>query len=170
MQLMKRKDNSAVVTLISEKCNVPVIVWNNVMDCNEDCLICDTCTVKKEEKCAVMRDYISNVLNSAITVHGSYLNEKDMVSIGMLIIPLYSQLFKLKIMEKSLGMKDMLRFNKQGTWSMHPVYREIRDCVKSIESMWNRVGMKNFAMEKDGRDIFTGDNDYYEQISGNSAE
>lgn len=170
MQLMKRKDNAPIVTLVTEKCSVPLIVWNNIMDCSEDCLIHSSCSVKKEEKCSVMRDYISNILNSAVNVHGSYLNEKDMITIGMLIIPLYSQLFKLKIMEKSIGMDGMIRFNKQGTWSMHPVYREIRDCVKSIESMWNRVGMKNYNKDKDGNDIFSGDDDYYAQISGNSPE
>ncbi len=169
-KLMKREVSTPLQIIVSERSQIPVVIWSSVCDCEESCPIYDSCLVKKNgEKCELMREYFSHILNSAIAVHGSYINEKIMVSIGMHLMPLYAQLFKFKLVEKSISASGIVRLNKKGEMQIHPLYKEMRECVKLIDGLWSRIGLKNFARGKggeiDSEDFFSGDADYYESIS-----
>ena len=80
-----------------------------------------------------------------------------------------NQLFKFKIIEQSLSLNEMVRINKKGDMSMHPLYKEMRECIKLIDGLWTRIGMKNFLKGSgsvvDSEDFFSGDADYYSTIS-----
>ena len=169
-KLMRRESNTAIQTIVSERSKLPMVVWSALADCDEKCPLIGKCEKENDgEKCEVMKDYFSNIINSAIATHGSYMNDKIAVSIGMNIMPLYAQLFKFKLIEQSLGMNEMVRVNKKGDMSMHPLYKEMRECIKLIDGLWTRIGMKNFLKGSggavDSEDFFSGDSDYYSTIS-----
>jgi len=62
----------------------PVIVWDNIMECNERCVVSSDCSMfEHSEKCVKMAEYFNHILDSALTTYGSYMNEKIMVQIGL---------------------------------------------------------------------------------------
>ena len=173
-KLMRRESSTPIQTIVSERSQIPVVVWASLSDCEEECPLYETCEAKKdsEKKCSLMREYFSHIINSAIAVHGSYFNEKIGVSIGMNIMPLYAQLFKFKILEKSLKMNELIRVNKKGDMMIHPLYKEMRECVKLLDGLWGRIGMRNFSKSEtfSSEDFVSGDADYYSAISADEVE
>ena len=155
------KKRSSFMRKRSKFTSIPVVVWNNLMECDEECVISDSCSdLYKDVKCVRMREYFDYVLDACLKTYGSYMNEKIMIQIGMHIMPMYSQLFKLKTIESSLLLNQMMSTNKQGTLIMHPVYKEIRQTINSIDTLWNRVGSKSLSVDDSGEDYLSGDNSY----------
>jgi hypothetical protein len=145
--------------------SVPVIVWDNLMDCDSECVCVAECEqFGLNSKCAKQADYLSHVLNSAAKTYGSYMNEKMMVQIGLHIMPLYGHLFKLKLVESTLSINRMITINKKGTYRTHPVYKEIRDTLNTLDNMWNRIGVKSFDL-KVGRFEKDSDTSYIDALS-----
>jgi len=145
--------------------DMPVIVWDNIMPCNNRCMVSDSCSsLNKSDKCVKMAEYFSHVLDSALSVYGSYMNEKIMVQIGLHLMPMYSQLFKLKLLESTVTVNRMIKVNKQGVRTMHPIYKEIRETVKSIDELWLKIGGKSGLGEGN---VFgdRGDSSYIDALS-----
>jgi hypothetical protein len=112
---------------------VSLVGWESIDDCKGDeCYAAFRCDQPKNGKCAVQVKYIQEVCNMVFKNYG-YLDEKGWFKIGMHLLPLYSQLCKMKIIES--GIKDMACVNNKGGIYIHPIYKEIRDTIKCILSV-----------------------------------
>src|SRR5512137_1037931 len=121
----------------------PLIVWDGIQECNgEQCGIYDRCNSKVKNyangKCKIMKEYISSLL---FAIDKSYkgLDEVQMIKIGFQIVPLYSQLCRLKMIEMTV--RDIVYSTEKGSQLVHPVFKEIREVLKAIHIMWKDVQM-----------------------------
>jgi hypothetical protein len=118
--------------------------------------------------------YLESLYTSVLgTYH--YLDEAMLFKIGMQIIPLYVQLVKLQIVELSLTSPTYVSY--KGTVMVHPIYKEIRETLKTIHIMWKDLDLSfNFqkkpGLEPDGKeDYITGDPTFYKKlIDGNESQ
>lgn len=118
---------------------VTLFAWDGVQDCNpERCPVLNKCTYQKEGKCQVQTQYLDN-LYQAITTTYKYLDQVMLFKIGTQIIPLYAHLMKLKIVELSLT--SPMTVTSKGGLVIHPVYKEIREVLKTIAVMWKDLDL-----------------------------
>lgn len=143
-----------------------LIAWDSIQDCNtERCPIGKTCLYARisKEKCALQVGYLQNLTDTIFSTY-RYLDETSMFKIGMHLIPLYSQLCRQKIVEKSVG--RLAYEDEKGRTHIHPIYKEIRETMKVITILWREMGFP-VAMNPDvptGKAGF-GDASHYETIS-----
>ena len=108
------------------------------------CPVNHLCTYIKRGKCAVQVKYLESLYSSVLgTYH--YLDEAMLFKIGMQIIPLYVQLVKLQIVELSLHSPTYM--SDIGTVMVHPIYKEIRETMKTIHIMWKDLDLA-FSFQK----------------------
>lgn len=122
-----------------------LISWDGVHPCRgEVCPIHRRCYCLGKNnpgvaKCAVQRDYIENLLTSLYAKH-PILDSVQAHRVGMHLIPLYSQLIRLKVVE--MGVEDMVVETAKGGLSVHPVFKEIRDVMKAISATWKDMELE----------------------------
>ncbi len=133
--------NSLVKGEIREGMNL--ISWDAIQSCNPAaCPIGETCEVVAilaNRPCAVQVQYLQSFVETVFQTYRG-LDESDAYKVGMHLVPMYSQLCRLKILEKSLA--NVAYHDRHGNPSIHPVYREIRDCLKTISVLWKDIGVK----------------------------
>ena len=83
-------------------------------------------------------------------------NQEQVVRIGFELLPLYKMLFKFKVYEYCLA--DPTCPGDRNVLKMHPIYKEIRETVKTINQVWKdinggRVG--NLASDQHGEPEFS---------------
>jgi len=145
------------------------VMWDACRDCDEEnCPISHECPYSGEsEKCHVMRLYLDEMFLSALNVCGKEINSKEMIRIGVHLMPLYSTLCWLKIHFKNL---DNPFYENNSGIKVHPLLGEIRKTVQSIEQIWSKVGLKD-AVTGNGKQSsmeqwLNGESGYYEEMSG----
>jgi hypothetical protein len=102
-----------------------------------------------------------------------YLDASDTFKIGMQLIPLYSQLCRQKIVEKSV--LRLAYQDAKGVTRIHPIYKEMRETMKTISCLWKDMGFMATPDPKlpggeskvAGRSGF-GDPNHYTEISKNA--
>lgn len=165
-QLALLKRSTGLIAKKNSNFDMPVVIWNNVMDCNEECIVCDSCDKYGENlKCEKMAEYFNYILNSAINTYSSYMNEKIMVQIGLHLMPLYAHLFKLKLYESTVPISNLMTVNKKGTMRTHPIYKEIRDAVNAVDSLWSKIGVAKISDSAFKNADDTGDKSYIDALS-----
>ncbi len=147
---------------------IPLVAWDSVQTCFKKCPITLKCPhFHINKKCEVQVDYLTRVCQSIFGRY-KYMDSRSLFKFGMHVIPLYSQLCRLKIIE--LGVKD-LELSAKGKIYIHPVYREIRETLKMIVLICKdlelyidgKVPMPGINEEGDANGW--GDPNYYEEIS-----
>lgn len=120
-----------------------LLVWDGVQPCRgQNCPIYNRCYFSwkntANSNCLVQKDYIATLLN---TISNTYhiLDDMQLFRIGMMIVPLYSQLVRLKIIE--LGVVDVVTTNEKGVQAIHPILKEVREVMKSINTIWKDLEM-----------------------------
>lgn len=154
---------------------VTLHAWDGVQECDPDtCPLLERCPHNHSGKCAVQTQYLE-LLYSAINKTYKYLDEAVLYKIGMQIVPLYSQLMKMQMIELSLT--TPMIWSAKGQLMIHPVYKEIRDTLKTIAVMWKDLhltfefsGKPGVHAASAGGGSFTGDfekgdPEYYKRIS-----
>lgn len=155
------------------RANVKMFAWDGIRECYPECPMVDECKYLHKGKCAVQVQYVQ-ALYTAILGTYSFLDETLLFKIGIELIPLYVQLSRLQIVELSLISPTLL--GDKGTITIHPIYREIRDTLRCIQSIWKGMDMTFAFGEKlrlhknngDGKkkvDLENGDPDFYKKIS-----
>lgn len=116
-----------------------LVAWDCVPDCDIDaCPLGNTCTYQhKSNKCALQTEYLQSFIDMTLRTYRS-ISEDDMFKIGMHIIPLYSNLCRMKIVEK--GLREVTYIDAKGNPKVHPVFKEIREIIKVITSLWKDMG------------------------------
>ena len=136
-----------------------LIMWDALPNCSEECSIYEDCPYgavpHKRLKCEMRRRYLESVMGS-LDKGIPKKDEMSNLSVGLMIAPLFSHLISFKIFEYSTGHNIM--YGK----GVHPVYKEIRATIKSINDILRDLGINN----KDGKDrgLIDGNSDYYDDM------
>ena len=175
--------------------DVKMYAWDGIQECNggivdtEDemammnrCPVADICTYIKRGKCAVQVKYLESLYSSILGTY-TYLDEPMLFKIGMQVIPLYLQLVKLQIVELSL--RSPTYTSDKGTIMIHPIFKEIRETMKTIHIMWKdldlsftfgkkpglRDGEDPRVIEANQKDYERGDPNFYKRLTeGNESQ
>ncbi len=110
--------------------------------------------------CKVMRNYIRS---AAVVLYESQkgISAAQRFQIGMQIMPLYRILCKLKIAE--VGVINPVYHTERGSIGVHPIFKEIRETIKSIDVVWRGLGVKPKAQPITDFGKATGGN-YYDAM------
>jgi len=152
--------------------DVRLFAWDSIRVCNPDeCPVSHICTYIKQGRCAVLVQYIK-VLYDSILSNYKTLDDVSLFKVGMQIIPLYLQLAKLQLVE--MGLHTPLQTTEKGMMVAHPVYREIRETMKTISAMWRdlEITINSFGLVDPSRgsasDDLNGDPSYYDKMTKNN--
>ena len=114
--------------------------WDAINDCiNEDCPAYEICHYEKTGKCRVQLSYIRGVQGIIFKNYSDTATETQLYKVGMYLNPLYINLCKFKIAE--LGVRKVIYHNKAGSKVINPIYKEIRETIKTIEAIWKSIGL-----------------------------
>lgn len=136
---------------------VYLITWDFVGKCvYEECRLFEKCqyknlaSMKRENKdksyftdnCLMQYRYLKNVLFGFIEKmrKEKKVEQEDVLKFGFHMLPLYTQLFKFKMFEH--GKADILVYTSRGDAKINPVYKEIREVIKTITTVWRDIGGK----------------------------
>jgi hypothetical protein len=151
-----------------------LVAWDCIQDCvPERCPIGTRCTYKhhSDPKCAVQTEYLQTFVDTIFRTY-RYMDEAEMYKIGMHLVPLYSQLCRLKIVE--LGVGAVTYEDLRGVTKIHPIFKEIRDTLRVISSLWRDIGFTGPNAPALPGDVFAGgregfgDPGHYARISQDS--
>jgi len=146
--------------------------WDVVQKCmHENCPALDTCHyeahVESDGICKVLKAYI----RSATLV--LYNEQKDLSAaqrfqVGMHIMPLYKILCKLKIEE--VGVVRAVTTNSRGTLVVNPLYKEIRETIKTIDVVWRSIGVQGAKRPNTSPTFGDGSSNYYDKMEAEALE
>jgi hypothetical protein len=169
------------VLAVPENDRLPFLIWESVDLCDkEHCAAGKTCKAyvqagKYDGKCPIQHKYVRSVADVVFSSISAKASALTLLEIGMHIIPLYNQLAKLKIIEASLGGQLMVMTPKGPI--LHPVAREIRACIMTINAITKEVVTRRDlnTMARDLRHITDtqgdeqeGSNSYYAELKKHS--
>lgn len=139
-ELAVRFDKSGFLKGTIQK-DKPLYAWDAIHDClPEECPIRSKCSSPSARtKCVQHQQYLDQLINS-IRRSCPFLDESQLFRFGMQVIPLYSYLWRLKTIEMGLGIAGAAVDTKHGP-RIHPVYKELRDTMRAIDSAWKGLGM-----------------------------
>ena len=143
-------------------------VWTAVQDCEMDqCVAAHVCpyfSMERERKCVVMMKYLKQVEKMVMENLADGMDDFDLFKVGMQLIPLYKQLVRFKIIEMSVTTRGISEMTKSGTTKIHSLFKEIRECIKSIDVTWRELGVGKKA-QPEAPNIPQGANrSYYEDM------
>jgi hypothetical protein len=127
--------------------NVKIFAWDAVKDCNgRECPGFRYCACEDiGQPCDVMRRYIAQVYSVVLKASETQAPEQKeaiLLRIGFDLIPLYKILISLKIAE--MGVDKVIEMDIKGTRRANPIFKEIRETIKTIEFTWKTIGLGNF--------------------------
>ena len=145
-----------------------LVQWDAMPLCiDTECAIFTRCHYKKdrEKPCTLMKQYVKSV---ALILHRNFVfDESQLFRVGMELMPMYVILCQLKMYQ--LTIQNPVSTTDKGLHHMNPIYREIREMIKSISRTWESIG----ARPKNGRgsnipanidDFLEGDLTYHEML------
>lgn len=105
----------------------------------QTCPISDACPhAQSVVQCKLHKDYMTGITNGIQELIATGAVDKVQLSIVCHnILPLYNHLFKFQILE--MAQDSPVIYGKQ--LYMHPVYKEIRNTVKTIYELWRGIGV-----------------------------
>jgi hypothetical protein len=113
----------------------------------------------------VIQKYIKHTVDVIFGNIGEKMTEAQLFRVGTSLIPLYRNLARLKIEEA--GMLSPMETVK-GRSTPSNIYREIREHIKAIDSLWKSIGIETIDMKFNlpGGDVFDGaeGDSYYDQL------
>lgn len=109
--------------------------WDAIQECDvARCAAAHRCGyIKAGGKCTVQLTYLKTFFESVVTTY-DHMTETELFKVGMHLVPLYSQLCRLKIQE--LGTTEVVYYNDKGNAAVNPIFKEIRETLKVIHLMW----------------------------------
>jgi hypothetical protein len=130
-----------------------IVAWDAVGECSRTmCALHMDCPYLVEivrkgraeaSPCGVQANYLKYVFDSIVIANTDNLTQLQMDRIGFHLLPLYGHLIKFKMIEFTLtSIPDVLITNERSkSLSFHPVYKEIRDTLRHIDSLWDSIGI-----------------------------
>lgn len=157
-----------------------LIAWDFAKKCTgEKCPLYHLCDykdgwmMKKESgvgatsNCMLHQKYLKNVIHAVVQKMKDRrdVTQEGVIKLGYQLLPLYDQLFKFKMWEYSN--EELVYVSEKGTPKVHPVYKEIREIIKSISSVWREVGGVDKAPDNP-KDV--GDISFVDAVSGATGQ
>lgn len=162
--------------------DIPIVSWDFISKCvGEQCGIFERCRyaqgegLKTFEKvhssvldrfCTTQKRYVDQVFKSLIYSNRDSLTIEDSIRLGLMVMPLFGHLIKLKIAEA--GIDQVIASNSKGKWVINPIYKEIRETIKGIDSIMMNLGLERPELP-DKDDFVNGDPNYYDRMMDNEA-
>jgi len=140
--------------------------WDIVEECKVTmCPASKICTYTQSGKCGVMMQYMRATSVMFFNNFAKDLDETAFYRIGMHMMPLYRMLCKLKIAE--IGARRVIISGVGGRKYINPIFREIRDTIKLIDSLWKNMGLNGDVVIPAAK-LGSGLNkdDYYSMLEG----
>ena len=166
--LMKKVDevdeDGEVVEVVNR---LSLYSWDVVQECSiKQCPAYVSCPLDKAGKCGVMMQYLRATSAMFFNNFAHKLGESEFYRIGMHMMPLYRMLCKLKIAE--VGAVKVVISGVGGRKYINPRFREVRDTIKLIESLWTNIGLSpKTGVEPNGVEVPKHiDDDYYSMLEG----
>lgn len=114
--------------------------WDAVDACvQEDCPAFGRCTAPKKGACTVQLSYVKAMLDLVYRNYDEYITEPLLFKVGLHILPSYKILSKLLIAE--MGIVSVTYEDSKGGQHIHPIFKEVREQIKSITALWYDLGL-----------------------------
>lgn len=127
--------------------NYTALIWNQRKFCDVDfCPIASKCShvdICNGDICVPQSSYLKSIYSAALDMLGVGFTTREATRLGLHILPLYAIFFDLKIAVAEL--KTVWSYTAGGEKKVNPIYREIREHVKALDSMWVRLGYKELV-------------------------
>jgi len=135
------------------------------------CSATEYCTYPRPTKfdstlrCGFMAGYLKGVSIVVFRNFKDKFNEVQWTKVGLHLMPLYRNLARMKIEE--LGLVSIFREDARGCVSMHPLYREIREQIKSINAEWQGIlaGVEGWGNKGLGDNPDLGDREFVDNLA-----
>jgi hypothetical protein len=129
-----------------------LVAWIPLQPCHaERCPVAHLCPYESRKskgglkKCGLQHKYMDTIARMIQDNFVLRMTEPQLFRIGTELIPLYMILARLKMVE--LGTKSPEITTLRGEVRIHPVYREIRETMRAIESKWRALGMSKAMVQ-----------------------
>ena len=99
-----------------------------------------------EARCAVMIQYLRATADMIFKNFSEYMEEHELFKVGMHLMPLYRMLARLNLEEA--GLRRSVGVTDRGTRKADPVYKEIRETIKSIDLQWKALGLNRIVTDR----------------------
>ena len=150
-----------------------LITFDAVQPCLiERCPIHEDCPYVKAGQCSVIRKYLAAITEALIDDIGERMTQPLLNKISLQLMPLFHQLIRFQMFAYTVV--DPIYTTARGQIKAHPVFEEIRKCIRAIESTQRSMGMdlefttamedtmgKLKGMKRANAD--SGDPDYYDR-------
>lgn len=128
--------------------SIYILAWDFAEDCTGiKCPLYEKCEYiqiqksvpcERTSKCALQQKYLKSVMKAVVEkMKKNKATEETVIKLGYHLIPLYAQLFKFKMWETYN--KEIIIYS-QGSPKVHPVYKEMREIIKTLTSVWKDIG------------------------------
>lgn len=142
------------------------VSWDLLDDCiGEDCPIypyCKTVYTRQSVKCEAQKHYLNHVYKTLV-MNKEDLSQDKVDSIGLMVIPLYRQLFKLKVEESGIGSATLE--DSKGKKYIHPLLREIRATIGEIVKTMRTLELGSFGSVAGPNEWLSGNPDRFEEYT-----
>ena len=116
-----------------------LIMFDAVQNCRaERCPIFHDCKYMKTGRCTVEMNYLKALLDSMTQMIGNDMSQGVLNKITLHLLPLFHQLIRFQIFAYSV--EDVCYTTPNGQHKAHPIFKEIRDTLRSIESTQSSLG------------------------------
>ena len=143
-ELYRPKPTKGLLQMRGLEKELKIIMFDAVQNCRTtECPIYDKCPYTKDPmvRCSVETTYLKAIRESLWEDVGIKMTQDLLNKIGLHLIPLYHQLIRLQIYAYSIT--DVHYFTPRGQLRINPVFKEIRDTIRTIESTQKSMGMEN---------------------------
>ena len=147
MSAVEKLKRRSVGVEVMKTANFTALDWNSCKICKpETCAITDRCPNQgiPGSVCIPQKTYLESIYSAALDMLGVSVSTREAVRLGLHIIPLYSILFDLKIAAANVD-SVWTYTGLHGDKKINPIYREIRDHIKSIDDMWCKLGYRQLV-------------------------
>jgi len=129
-----------VPTKGTTKEGLKIIMFDAVQNCRaEQCPIFNDCKYLKTGRCTVEINYLRAVFDSVNDMVGKDTTQGVLNKVTLHLLPLFHQLIRFQIYAYSV--QDVCYTTTRGQIRAHPIFKEIRDTLRSIENTQASMGI-----------------------------
>jgi hypothetical protein len=115
-------------------------MFDAVQDCrNTNCPIVLSCPYAKSGKCSVETKYLKAIFESITEEMVKQMTQPLLNKVTLHLIPLFHQLIRFQITAYSVA--EPVYETRLGVVKVHPIFKEIRECIKAIENTQKSMGL-----------------------------
>lgn len=141
--------------------STPAYVWAVVGNCRGNrCPLRDKCQYVKGVRyplvCQSQSQYLRSIYRCAVLTAGADCPEEVMALIGLELVPLYDQLFRLKMHLHNPDQMTPMHLTANGSLRVDPAMKEMREVIKTLRQVWKEVRERS-VVKQHKRTAFSGD-------------